>query len=214
MASVTENAPENKPVEHQHPLISLIDTGFEPHGFDIYIGGTQTARNIPLLREHNIAVVINCAVNLDFNYVTQPNEQAVGESCAHGTGPVRVFKLGLVDGDGNIDDMMLAGYLLMASAVRQKIPEKQSYPVRHQGNVLVHCRGGRSRSTALVALYLHLQRPEKYPTMDAAVAHVRETRQLHPDEWYSAPKPMLIESARRAADAVKLLKKEGARAGY
>jgi len=44
-----------------------------------------------------------------------------------------------------------------------------------------------------------------------AIAHVREKRELHPDEWFSAPKPMLIEAARLAADVMRDLKaREGA----
>jgi hypothetical protein len=203
MTVVTGNSPKGADIIHQHPTISLIETGLEPLGFDLYIGGTDAARDIALLRDHNISIVVNCAVNLDINYVTDPNEPAEGAKCAHGTGPVRTFKLGLVDGPGNAEHMMLAGYLLLDGAIRQELPEKRSYPQRAQGNVLVHCRGGRSRSTALVALYLHLNLPDKFPDLDMAVAHVREKRELHPDEWFSAPKPMLIEAARRAADIVR-----------
>ncbi len=210
MTAVTGNNPKDANIIHQHPTISLIETGLEPRGFNLYIGGTDAARDIGLLREHNVTIVVNCAVNLDINYVTDPNEPAEGEKCAHGTGPVRVFKLGLVDGPGNPEYMMLAGYLLLDGAIRQELPVKRSYPQRAPGNVLVHCRGGRSRSTALVALYLHLERPDKFPSLDMAVAHVREKRELHPDEWSVAPKPMLIETARRAADIVRGLKAQDA----
>lgn len=189
----------------EHPTISLIEEGLQPGGFSIFVGGTDAARDVDLLRRHGIAIVINCAVNLDINYVSEPKEPADGEKRAYGAGPLRTYKIGLVDGTGNPDHMMLGGYLLLDSAIRQDIPEKKSYPNRQKGNVLVHYRGGRSRSTALVALYLHLASPETYPTLDAAVAHVREKRSLHPDEWFSAPKPILIEAARNAADAVRRL---------
>lgn len=203
MTTLTNTATNSERRFFEHASISLIESGLEPHGFDIYIGGTDAARDIKILRDHGIAIVINCAVNLDINYVTDPVGAADGERCAHGTGPVRVFKLGLVDGPGNTENMMLGGYFLLDGAIRQQLPEKQSYPRRAQGNVLVHCRGGRSRSTALVALYLHLHVPENYPTLDAALAHVREKRGLHPDEYNSAPKTMLVESARRAAGIVR-----------
>ena len=203
MTGVTDRNQTGADVIYRHPTISLIESDLEPGGFNLYIGGTDAARDIALLREHDISIVINCAVNLDINYVSDPNEPAEGEKCAHGTGPVRTFKLGLVDGPGNPEYMMLAGYLLLDGAVRQVLPEKRSYPQRRQGNVLVHCRGGRSRSAVLVALYLHLSRQDKFPTLDAAIAHVREKRELHPDEWFSAPKPMLIDAARRAADLAR-----------
>ena len=205
MTVLTEDEVDDEIGLHHHPQISLIESGLDPHNFDLFIGGTDAARDIGLLRKHNIEIVVNCAVNLDINYVTEPNEAADGVRCAHGTGPVRTFKFGLVDGDGNSDHMMLAGYFLLDGAVRQQIPEKQSYPRRGQGNVLVHCRGGRSRSPALVALYLHLQRPDKYPTLDAALAHVREKRQLLPEKWSTAPKAVLVDAARRAADMVSVL---------
>ena len=203
MTGVTDRSQTGADVIHQHPTISLIEAGLDPGGFSLYIGGTDAARDVALLREHNVTIVVNCAVNLDINYVSDPNEPAEGEKCAHGTGPLRTFKLGLVDGPGNPQYMMLAGYLLLDGAVRQVLPEKTSYPQRRQGNVLVHCRGGRSRSTVLVALYLHLSRPDRFPELDMAIAHVREKRELHPDEWFSAPKPMLIDAARLAADVMR-----------
>ena len=189
----------------KHPTISLIEENLQPGDFSLYIGGTDAARDVDLLRDHNIAIVVNCAVNLDINYVHNPREPAEGERRAHGCGPIRMYKIGLVDGPGNPEHMLLGGYLLLSGAIRQELPEKITYPNRLKGNVLVHCRGGRSRSTALVALYLHLRASAKYPTFDNALAHVREKRSLHPNEWFSAPKPILIEAALDAANAARLL---------
>ncbi len=191
--------------DFEHPTISLIEENLQPGGFSLFIGGTDAARDVDLLRQHQIAIVVNCAVNLDINYVDNPREPADGEKCAYGNGPVRVYKIGLVDGSGNSEHMMLSGYLLLDGAIRQELPEKISYPNRQKGNVLVHCRGGRSRSTAIVALYLHLQAAEKFPTFDKALEHVREMRSLHPDEWYSAPKPILVDAARSAAKTARRL---------
>ena len=191
----------------EHEIISLIETGLGPDKCSIYIGGTAAASDLGLLRKHGITIVVNCAINLDINYVSDPVEPIDENRCPHGVGPVRVFKLGLVDGHGNSEDMMFAAYLLLDGAICQVIPERRSYPRRAKGNVLVHCRGGRSRSTALVALYLHLNRPEMFPTLDSALAHVREKRGLHPDEWVTAPKSMLIESARSAAEKASQLRK-------
>ena len=118
-----------------HQVVSHIESGMGPDGCDIYIGGTAAARDIALLREHNISTVVNCAVNLDINYVFDPVERAEGEKCAHGVGPIRIFKIGLVDGQGNSEDMMLASYLLLDGAIRQVIPDKITYPRRAKGNV-------------------------------------------------------------------------------
>ena len=188
-----------------YDAISLIETDLEPDNVSLYMGGTDAARDIALLREHNISTVVNCAVNLDINYVLEPHEHRIGDKCAHGVGPIRTYKLGLVDGHGNSNDMMLASYLLLDGAIRQTIPVKSTYPRREKGNVLVHCRGGRSRSAALLALFLNLHKPEKYRTLDCALAHVRKRRGLHPSEWSTAPKPVLVESARLAARQLRIL---------
>ena len=190
-----------------YDTVSLIESGLEPDGCQIFIGGTAAARDIGLLRRHRIAIVVNCTINLDINYVLDPEIPAKGDSCACGVGPLRVLKLGWVDGPGNTEDMILGGFYLLEGALRQTIPNRDTYPRWENGNVLVHCRGGRSRSTALVALFLHLERPEKFPTLDCALEHVREKRGLSPDEWHTAPKPVLVQAARRAAECVRQQRK-------
>jgi hypothetical protein len=188
---------------YERPSISLIAEGLPPYQAKLFIGDTDGARNIPLLKELGISTVVNCAVNLDINYVTEPSVPATEALCAAGTGAIRSYKLGLVDGDGNPETMMLAGYYLLHGAMFQELPEKASYPRRERGNVLVHCRGGRSRSVALVALYLHIQLPERFPALDDALAHIRRHRELQPDEWFETPKPMLLEAVRRAAGWIR-----------
>jgi hypothetical protein len=56
-----------------------------------------------------------------------------------------------------------------------------------------------------VALYLHCQEPERYPRLDDAIAHVRRRRELREEEWHETPKPVLVEAARYAAAAIRLL---------
>ena len=74
---------------------------------------------------------------------------------------MRYYKLGLIDGPGNPETMMLAGFYLLRGAFEQQLPEKATYPRRARGNVLVNCRGGRSRSVALVALFLAVEMPDQ-----------------------------------------------------
>ncbi|WP_038179242.1 dual specificity protein phosphatase family protein [Vibrio rhizosphaerae] len=194
---------------YTRPPISLIERHMPVWDVDIYIGGSTGAADIELLRQHNITTVLNCAVNLDIDWVEQLDPQHTESLSQFGWGPVRYYKIGLIDGPGNPESMLLAGYHLMRSCLSQRIPEKPSYKVREQGNILVHCRGGRSRSVTVVAIFLHLEWPEKYPTLDSAIAHIRDKRQLHPDEWFETPKPMLIELAHRVIKMEHLLRQAG-----
>ena len=195
-----------KAPRYARPALSLIEDEIGHENVSLYIGGADAARDISLLGEHNITTVVNCAVNLDINYVENPNLPADGDRKASGSAPVRTYKIGLVDGDGNPEKLMLAGYYILESALEQRLPEKASYPVRERGNVLVHCRGGRSRSVALVALFLHKKKPQAYPTYDDALKHIREKRELHPDEWFETPKQVLTDIALRASDDIESLK--------
>lgn len=194
---------------YPRPPISLIVSDIPHWGVDIYIGGSTGAADVRLLKEHNITTVLNCAVNLDIDLVEQPDNEHEPALCRFGHGPIRYYKLGLIDGDGNPESMVLAGYHLMRSCLSQQIPDKPSYPVRRQGNILVNCRGGRSRSVTIVALFLHLEWPERFPTLCSAIDLIRDQRQLHPDEWCETPKPMLIELAHRAVKMENLLREAG-----
>lgn len=187
------------------PEISLIAEGVGPDGVSLFIGGAEGARDIEMLREFGITTVVNCAINLDINYVDAPDLRAERGKCAAGTAPVRTFKIGMVDGDGDPPRTILAGYYILEGALHQTLPDRRSYPVRRRGNILVHCRGGRSRSVALVALFLHHQQTDLYPTLADAISHVRKARELHPDEWFETPKQALIEAAQHASDAIRLL---------
>lgn len=194
------------------PSLSLIARGLDPHGADLFIGGTAAARDVGLLRGHGISTVVNCAINVDVNYVAAPGEgDEGGESnglCRSGMAPFRVYKLGLVDGD-NPAGMMLGGYCILHGALHQTMPKKESYPRQVDGNVLVHCREGRSRSVALAALYLHLRDPARFPQLENAIAVVREKRGLPPEEWSEAPNPQLIDAAAEAARAIRALRDLG-----
>ncbi|EBA10478.1 dual specificity protein phosphatase family protein [Sagittula stellata] len=184
---------------YDRPAISPIAEGIGPHGATIYIGGMEGARDMALLRTHDIRVLVNCAVNLDFDLVDRVLMDPGDGKVAAGYGALRYYKIGMIDGDGNPSAMMLAGLLILQGALRQTMPDRPTYPFKDGGNVLVNCRAGRSRSVALVSLLLHVEAPERFPTLDDAVAHVREARQLRPDEWFETPKPMLLEAAREAA---------------
>lgn len=190
---------------YDRPAVSLIAEEVGPDGVALFVGGVEGARDVALLEEKGITTAVNCAVNLDINYVAAPDLPASPGKSAAGTGPVRSYKIGLIDGIGNPATMLLAGFYILDGALKQTMPDKQSYPQKRRGNILVFCRAGRSRSVALVALYLHCRLPTLYPTLDAAIDHVRDKRELRPDEWFETPKPVLIEAARYAVDAIRSL---------
>lgn len=186
------------------PPLSLIEhlPGWD---VDLYVGDSRALVAPQILGDHGVTTVVNCAVNLDVNLVTefaQPEENTL----SFGHGRMRYYKIGLIDGTGNPPDQMIGAYFILRAALDQVMPSRASYPNRERGNVLVNCRGGRSRSVALVALFLALEMPDRYPTLDAAIAHVREKRLLHPDEWHETPKATLIEAARHAARQIERMR--------
>lgn len=197
---MTDDAVTRDPDADLSP-ISLIERHLPGSGVDLYLGDSRAASDPELLARHNIVMVLNCAVNLDINLVVEADPKAM--SLPYGPGFVRYYKLGIIDGPGNPVPMMLAGYYQLAGLLQQTFPDRATYPRRETGNVLVNCRGGRSRSVALAALYLHLIWSERYPTLDSAIDHVRAARGLSPETRYKRPKPVLVESARWAADMVK-----------
>jgi hypothetical protein len=190
---------------YQRPAISLIATGLGPYKSDLYIGGSDGARDLALLKQHDIRVVVNCAINLDINWVRGVAEADEGDLQTSGYADIRYYKLGLIDGDGSPDTMMLGAYYILDGALRQSMPKRETYPFADGGNILVNCRGGRSRSVSLVALFLHKQQPDLFPSLDAAVAHIREHRELRPDEWFETPKPMLYAAAQRASAWIDMI---------
>lgn len=194
----TETMAANK-ASSELPRLSLIYARHPTYDVDIFISGKEGASDLDLLRRNGITTVVNCAVNLDFNFVREPQLVSDHRNSVHGPGEIRYYKVGLIDGDGNPDTQMLAAHYILRAALEQILPEKPSYPRRERGGVLINCRGGRSRSVAVVSLFLHLTLPQEFPTLDAAIDHVRDKRRLPENEWYKAPKPMLTEAARRAA---------------
>ncbi|UFS68216.1 dual specificity protein phosphatase family protein (plasmid) [Paracoccus denitrificans] len=195
-----------KPTRHyDRPLISPIYENLPGYGVDLFVGGREGASDLPLMKANGITTVLNCAVNLDFNYVARPDEVSHDSRVGYGPALIRYYKLGIVDGPGNPETMMLAGYYQLRGALDQVMPDKASYPLRERGNVLVNCRAGRSRSVVLVALFLHLHLPKEFPRLADAIDHVRIKRELRSEEWHETPKPMLIAAAERTARWVGLV---------
>lgn len=192
--------------EERHlPKLSRIYQSHPLYGVDIFISGKEGASDLGLLRRNGITTVVNCAVNLDFNFVQQDKIVSDHEGSVYGPGEIRYYKVGLIDGAGNPDTQMVAAHYILRAALEQILPDKPSYPLRERGSVLVNCRGGRSRSVAVVALFLHLTLPNEFPTLDDAIDFVRRKRELPIDEYYKAPKPVLADAVRRAAGWIRMI---------
>lgn len=198
---------------HDRPPISPVYENLPGYGVDLFVGGREGASDLSLLKANGITTVLNCAVNLDFNYVATPDEVSHDSRVGYGSALIRYYKLGIVDGPGNPETMMLAGYYQLRGALDQVMPEKPSYPLRERGNLLVNCRAGRSRSVVLVSLFLHLHLPQEFPTLASAIDHVRIRRGLRPDEWHETPKPMLLAAAERTARWARLVEADRAASG-
>lgn len=187
------------------PKLSLIYEAHPVYGVDLFISGKEGASDLELLRDRGITTVVNCAVNLDFNYVERSSLMSDHPGSVYGAGEIRYYKIGLIDGAGNPETQMVAAHYILQAALEQILPDKPSYPRRDRGNVLINCRGGRSRSVAVVSLFLHLSLPLEFPTLQDAITFVRLRRELPVDEYYKAPKPVLAEAAMRAAQWIGLI---------
>jgi len=187
------------------PKLSLIYEAHPHYGVDLFISGKEGASDLQLLRRRGITTVVNCAVNLDFNFVEMTGVVSDHEGSVYGPGEIRYYKIGLIDGAGNPDTQMVAAHYILKAALEQILPDKPSYPRRERGSVLINCRGGRSRSVAVVSLFLHLTLKKEFPTLDDAISFVRLRRELPLDEYYKAPKPVLADAARRAAGWIEMI---------
>ncbi|WP_437612218.1 dual specificity protein phosphatase family protein [Erwinia sp. V71] len=138
----------------------------------LWLGNLPAAQDGALLLQSGITSTLNLAVNL------HPEALTLGDGTV-----VRRTQVGLIDGAGNHANHLLAGVLALDGMVHQDSPGKPSYPLHRRGDILVHCRGGRSRSVSVLALYLYYTQPEWYPTVQAALAYLRQLRgidETHP----------------------------------
>ncbi|MBD0415414.1 dual specificity protein phosphatase family protein [Oryzicola mucosus] len=170
--------------KHEDTLPVLIEVlGGDALGLrKLFIGNRVAADNANLLSANGITSTMNLAVNIELLPLALPDGSVV-----------RRTHIGLIDGPGNLPQHVLGAVFTLHGILGQASPGKTSYPPHRQGNVLVHCRGGRSRSAGVVALYLHLVHGEAFPSLDAALAHVRKARGLGPTH----PLPDMVGLARR-----------------
>lgn len=137
----------------------------------LYLGNRIAADDAQLLQSRGITSTMNLAVNVEMAPLT----------LADGTA-VRRTHVGLIDGPGNAPAHLLGAALVIGGILGQASPGKAHYPPHRPGNLLVHCRGGRSRSVGVLALYLVLAQPGQFPDLASALAHLRRLRGLPPTQ--------------------------------
>uniref|UniRef100_UPI003BAB5FAA protein phosphatase n=1 Tax=Stappia sp. TaxID=1870903 RepID=UPI003BAB5FAA len=166
---MTDHAPLLAPhlEETQEDRLPVLLPVAEMPGATLYLGNRIAADDGALLLERGITSTMNLAVNIEMAPLT----------LADGTA-VRRTHVGLIDGRGNTPPHLLGAALVLAGILGQASPGKSHYPPHRAGNVLVHCRGGRSRSVSVLALFLVLARPELHPDLETAFRHLRHLRGL------------------------------------
>jgi len=177
------------------PITHLAD-GIGVDKVSLFVGDQIGASDDKLLRHYNIINVLNCAVNCDINYVDEtldltPN----GANRMFGFAPVRTAKIGMIDGDGNDPMLMFAAVHMLHGMLHQTFPEKKSYPLKQPGNVLVHCRGGRSRSVVVAALYLNHMFPGRWLSLDNLIDEIRHKRGIPQEEFDRVPTAGILRNA-------------------
>jgi hypothetical protein len=177
------------------PLTHLAD-GIGIDKVSLFVGDQIGASDDNLLRQHNIINVLNCAVNCDINYVDETLDiTPEGANRVFGYAPVRTAKIGMIDGEGNDPILMFAAVHMLHGMLHQTFPDKKSYPLKQPGNVLVHCRGGRSRSVVVAALYLNHMFPEHWPSLDDLIDEIRHKRGIPQDEFDRVPTAGILRNA-------------------
>ncbi len=131
----------------------------------LFIGNLTGASAPEALQAAGITASLNVSVNIDVPPVLLPDGSHM-----------RQAKVGLIDGPGNSPAHLAAAVLALEGLVTQASPGKPGYPAHRAGHVLVNCRGGRSRSVTVLALWLHLRAPEVFASFEDAVCHIRKVR--------------------------------------
>jgi hypothetical protein len=171
---------------------------------DLYVGDKVAAGDLAGLRAQGITSVLNCSVNLDVNYVGEPLPGHPGGAVLlYGFAPVRVAKVGMIDGPGNHPSLLLAACHALEGLLHQDSPTTANHPPHRPGHVLVHCRAGLSRSVTVAALYLHGKHPDRWPSFQAALDEIRVRRGLGPETFADSPTRWMLDLARRLLDQLQ-----------
>lgn len=178
--------------EDARPFLVCVQENVCERAARLYLGNRVAADDPDLLFQHGVTSTLNLAVNIEMAPLALPDRTVV-----------RRTHIGLIDGAGNVAPHILAAVFAIQGILGQASPGKPSYPPHRAGHLLVHCRGGRSRSVTVLALYLTLAHSDRYPSFDAAVEHLRELRGLSGD--YPKAEMMKLGRVLGSSEAVRAL---------
>eukprot|EP01095_Lingulamoeba_sp_RSL-Kostka_P004035 TRINITY_DN15126_c0_g1_i1.p1 TRINITY_DN15126_c0_g1~~TRINITY_DN15126_c0_g1_i1.p1 ORF type:complete len:197 (+),score=50.47 TRINITY_DN15126_c0_g1_i1:86-676(+) len=159
----------------------------------IYVGDQYAAGNVSLLTANNITAVLNVAWDLDIRYDAKYYVGDMSDDNEHLQ--FQYNKVGLVDGTGNKESMLIAGMEAVDQFASTRILQSKDQPTYPQPvqNILVHCHSGHSRSVTITSLYLSFYFPEQYPSYESALAFVKAQRGIQND--HNVPVPALTLQA-------------------
>ncbi|SDG97818.1 dual specificity protein phosphatase family protein [Alloyangia pacifica] len=177
--------PASEAAEDDTPLLWQIPGEIGPGLDALWLGNLPAAEDRAALQRARIGASLNLAMNIFPGPLLRPD----------GT-HLRRYQIGLLDGPGNAPETLAAAVTLIDGLAAVYTEGKPHYPAHEKGGLLVHCRGGRSRSVTVLALWLHLRRPAEFPRFEEALAYLRALRGL--DETY--PLPPMLTLAREVLD--------------
>lgn len=179
-----DHVPETEAREDIRPLLYPVIENFGPHGKTLYLGNLAAAEDPACLLQAGITETLNVSINMF------PGPLMLADG-VH----VRRYQTGMIDGAGNSPHLMAAAVHTVEGLMRGYVPAKPHYPAHSKGNVLVHCRGGRSRSVTVIALWLSAFVGERFDGFEAALRYLRALRGLE-DNYPLPPMLALAEEVR------------------
>nr|WP_319514719.1 dual specificity protein phosphatase [uncultured Cohaesibacter sp.] len=154
-------------MEDAQPLLIPIIENFGPHSKTLYLGNLPAAEDAHALQRANITESLNVSINIF------PQDLTLDDGTE-----IRRYQIGMIDGPGNSPHLLAASVMTLQGLMHGYIEGKPHYPQHHCGNILIHCRGGRSRSVTVLALWMAAFCPDQFASFKDALDHIRSIRVL------------------------------------